>query len=94
MSYTKGKWIVKRQNSFRTCINNVEGHGIIDCWSVGSISEEEKDANAKLAAASPLLLEAAEELMSDAKDRGDCYDHNGALHEDYQKLQDAINEAS
>ena len=49
--------------------------------------------DARLIKAAPNLLKAANELMVNARDMGECFDDDGNMHSDYQALEDAINEA-
>ena len=39
------------------------------------------------------LLKAAKAILVDAMDRGDCYDENGKMYEDYANLEKAVKKA-
>ena len=66
----------------------------MDQITYGEIDEEAAQANARLIAAAPELLEAAKALIIDAIDREECFDADtGEWFEDWKALQNAINKA-
>ena len=50
-------------------------------------------ANARLIAAAPELLEAAMDLFADASDRGEIFDADETMHDDWAALKKAIDKA-
>jgi len=58
MNYTKGKWEFYREGNFNFGISNDKGRHVADISKNANIPTNEKEANAKLIAASPKLYEA------------------------------------
>lgn len=60
MNYTKDEWRVNSAN--KTEVNSFNGIAIADCSMSQMITKEEKEANAKLIALAPKMLEALKEI--------------------------------
>lgn len=86
--HTKGEW--KARNNDNYCLVYSELHGGITLCNHEGKHKEEHEANAKLIAAAPDLLEALQDLVSDYEFAGD-YRNMGAL---VSKAKAAIKKAT
>lgn len=93
--FTNGEWIVLRPDDstpWTRVFSNKSDFMIVEAYG-NDVTEAE--ANAKLCAAAPDLLKAAERLFIDAEERGETRDENtGELFDDWQELYNAIQKAS
>jgi hypothetical protein len=71
--HTPGPWLTDRNNvhtgqiaTIHHCLNNSWVEVWTDKWAQTGLGEEEQEANARLIAAAPELLEALTECMADA----------------------------
>lgn len=92
MGYTKGPWSYSGYDDH--CQVGRRYHEVIDSRGFEVVNQNGIVTNgndARLIAAAPNLYEAAEALLIDAMDRGECYDdETGEMYDDYGALYDAI----
>lgn len=87
MKHTKGEWRIFPSSNKLIQINSEKMHSVCDVWAINGESKEELEANAKLIAAAPYLLEALIEVEEWAAKFGLGKDQ-------YNKVINAINKAT
>ena len=66
--HTLGPWAIRKENESFISISAENHYSLIDTWAIDEgISKEQMQANARLIAAAPELLEALRDMVSDRK---------------------------
>ena len=99
MEHTKGPWIItgESEGGRYITVKGATGRTVARVpWSSPKEGEDmvaTDDGDAKLIAAAPELLRAANALLDNARDMGECFDDDGNMHGDYLALDQAIDKA-
>jgi hypothetical protein len=94
--HTEGPWTCipwSGQIEVRTKDNKTGGIAFLGNREEGAIPTAQTRANAKLIAAAPEMLEAANNLLVNARDIGECFNGDGNMYDDWKALEEAVEKA-